>query len=260
MYWGSTLYYITTYQSDQAKMVSNVQVLWLDSGPSNGKIDTISRRFVLEKGDLHEGQIVRVRLSTKKCSKAKVWKAKIIKLSEDDRPREALRRKKKVTTTNNLPAHIRKSLQKLSEDEFCFTTASAPLPITHQEMEDEDKRRKRKREDDYEDNLRQEKRRKEDQEDKMRQERRKKEDEEDKARRERRRREEEEYQERRQRQLEEEEQWRTQKKELSNHSNDPNISFELFSPASTPIKSPIEFRIGYSPKPPAPVEVSYYYL
>ena len=103
--------------------------------------------------------------------------------------------------------------------------------------------------------MRQVKRRKEDQEDKMRQERRKKEDEEDKARRERRRREEEEYQERRQRQLEEEEQWRTQKKELSNHSNDPN---ELFSPAFTPIKSPIEFRIGYSPKPPAPVEVSYY--
>ena len=79
-------------------MSSTVQVEWLDSGPSKGKIDTINRRFVIDKGDLTKGQHVSVQMSTKKTSKAKVWKAKVVKTSLDDRPREPTRKRNREST------------------------------------------------------------------------------------------------------------------------------------------------------------------
>ena len=64
-----------------------VSVMWLDSGPSEGRIDTISRKFIVNDNKtekLKDGQLVEVRLSKKKGSKAKAWKARVVMSEKDE--------------------------------------------------------------------------------------------------------------------------------------------------------------------------------
>ena len=37
-------------------MSLNVTVMWMDSGSSQGKIDSINQKFILEEGTLNDGQ------------------------------------------------------------------------------------------------------------------------------------------------------------------------------------------------------------
>lgn len=129
-------------------MATSVTVVWLDAGQSEGKVDTISRKFVLDEGDLREGQEVSVQLTRKKGSRAKVWRAKVVGQAADKRAREPplkkrkpaaeekshgtstqVSRKKKKTADGRPPAHIRRSLEKLESDNFMFEVAPAPPPI-----------------------------------------------------------------------------------------------------------------------------------
>ena len=84
--------------------MDKIQVIWMDPGPSCGRVDTVSRKFILQEGILFDGQNVKVQLSKKKGSKAKVWNAKVVMMIDDDRAREpsSKRRKKEAA----VPAHI----------------------------------------------------------------------------------------------------------------------------------------------------------
>ena len=74
-----------------------------------------------------ERRPVRVQLSKKKGSRAKVWTSEIVAPPNvDKRPREP--KKKKEKGSKNPPDHIKKMTQ-LKEDEFTFSTGSPPPPI-----------------------------------------------------------------------------------------------------------------------------------
>ena len=82
--------------SGSVQMASFVTVEWTDPGQSQGKVDKISRKFILNEGKLSNNQEVRVQLSKKRESKARVWNAKVISETLDDRPREPAKRKRKL--------------------------------------------------------------------------------------------------------------------------------------------------------------------
>lgn len=107
--------------------MEKVTVCWLDPGSNQGKIDTISRGYVLDKGDLKDGQQVRIRMSKKKGSKAKIWNAHIIKLVDDDRPREPIRKRRpRRSKEEKLHDHLRECQQRQDEDDFTFDLCPAP--------------------------------------------------------------------------------------------------------------------------------------
>ena len=81
--------------SGSVQMASFVTVEWTDPGQSQGKVDKISRKFILNEGKLSNNQEVSVHLSKKRGSKARVWHAKVISETLDDRPREPAKRKRK---------------------------------------------------------------------------------------------------------------------------------------------------------------------
>ena len=103
-----------------------------------------------DKGELKEGQKVRVQLSKKKGSRAKVWTGEIVAPPNvDKRPREP--KKKKEKGSKNPPAHIKKVLTQLKEDEFTFSTGSPPPPIridltSTKQLEEKNRSEKHKRE------------------------------------------------------------------------------------------------------------------
>ena len=80
--------------------------------------------FIINKGERREGQKVRVQLSKKKESRAKIWTSEIVAPPNvNKRPRESKKKKKesgKEKGSKNPPPHIRKALTQLSEDEFTF--------------------------------------------------------------------------------------------------------------------------------------------
>ena len=88
-------------------------VKWIDEGAHFGKTDNIARCFIIDKGELKEGQKVRVQLSKKKGSRAKVWNGEIVAPPNvDKRAREPMKKKKesvKEKGSKNPPAHIKKS-------------------------------------------------------------------------------------------------------------------------------------------------------
>ena len=68
----------------------------MDVGPSQGKVETIFMKFVIGGDEfLEDGQMVRVQMTRKKASKAKVWNAQIVMLKYDTRPREPPRKRGK---------------------------------------------------------------------------------------------------------------------------------------------------------------------
>ena len=110
---------------------------------------------VSSSGELREGQKVRVQLSKKKGSRAKVWTGEIVAPPNvDKRPREPKKKKKesvKNKGSKNLPAHVRKALTQLKEDEFTFSTGSPPPPIridltSTKQLEEKKRSEKHKRE------------------------------------------------------------------------------------------------------------------
>ena len=60
-----------------------ITVGWLNPGPSIAKISE-GKEYVLDEGPLTDGQDVSVQLSKKKGSKAKIWRAKVVDLVEDN--------------------------------------------------------------------------------------------------------------------------------------------------------------------------------
>ena len=79
---------------------STVTVRWVDPGLSQGKTDTVARKFIQDEGDLVHGQKVKVQLSRKKGSRAKVWNATVVDQAKDDRAREPPKKKVKEEPTN----------------------------------------------------------------------------------------------------------------------------------------------------------------
>ena len=68
--------------------------IWLDKGKSQGKITSIARKFILDEGELLDGQVVAVQMSRRKDSKAKKWAAQVDNMTEDNRPKEPRRKRK----------------------------------------------------------------------------------------------------------------------------------------------------------------------
>ena len=96
-------------------------VKWIDEGAHFGKTNNIATCFIIDKEEIKEGQKVRVQLSKKKESRAKVWTGEIVAPPNVDKhPREP----KKISE-----AHIRKAQTQFKEDEFTFSTGSPPPPI-----------------------------------------------------------------------------------------------------------------------------------
>ena len=92
-----------------------------------GHINTV--RFVLEEEDLKAGQPVKVQLSRKKGLNAKMWNAVAFQVNdENDVPKEAKKSRKRKATEQQPPVHVRKSQQKLAEDEFTLKVGSATPP------------------------------------------------------------------------------------------------------------------------------------
>ena len=133
---------------------STVTVRWVDPGLSQGKTDTVARKFIQDEGDLVHGQKVKVQLSRKKGSRAKVWNATVVDQAKDDRAREPPKKKKskknQQTKEKKPPAHIRRSVENLENDEFEMEIGNVPPPTldgekqqentAHPEKEDEEKR------------------------------------------------------------------------------------------------------------------------
>lgn len=234
----------------------NVSVVWLDPGPSLGRIDSVSRQFILEEGSLEDGQEVRIQMSKKRNSKAKVWRAKVVNLSEQDiRPREP--RKKKKANDQEPPAHIRASMQKMQDDDFQFMIGEAPTCHHKGQEKDNDKNSKPK-EDGHEEEAERARRKQEEWKlEAMRQQ-----EEEHSKRLERWRKEEEEWKNwklkrlRDEKEMEEEFQRKKQRLEdelfqLEEECGEArlNNSVELFSPHKSPGQQPpVTVNIGYSPK------------
>lgn len=122
----------------------SVNVIWLDEGPSEGKISSVARRFNIDEGELEDGQDIRIQMSRRKDSKAKIWNAKVVKLVDDNRAREPGKKKKdtKEIAKNTKPprlrdpdmllhllSHIRKSMEKQQADDFCFSTENPAPPV-----------------------------------------------------------------------------------------------------------------------------------
>ena len=228
--------------------MDKVQVVWLDTGASCGRVDSVARRFILEEGPLEDGQDVTVQMSRKKGTKAKKWRAKVVMLVEDDRAREPARKKRRTAP----PAHIQRCQQQQQEDVFTFTTGHPPSPQgqTDQRTKETQERERAKAEE-----LLWEKRREE----------RLKEEEEWERRKAERLREEREWQRRREAQRMEEDEWEKRRKAreeeemlnlLHRQKNGPLLdsseddSLEEIM-ASTPRKEqhpPLSVTIGYSPQ------------
>lgn len=134
-------------------MSNPVTVCWQDPGPNQGKIETVMRKYILDKGDLSDGQIVSVQLTRKKSgSRAKVWSAMVIKLTDDGassarnktaaqkKPRTSTKPKRKANDGASCeppPAHIVKRLEEIQNDEeFRFDLGDAASPEqTPQQLE-----------------------------------------------------------------------------------------------------------------------------
>ena len=139
--------------------MASIIVKWLDRGVYFGKEDTVKRKFINE-GELEASQKLTIQLSSKKGSKANIWKAEVVSNAqkEDTRPRESIKK--------TVPVHIKKSFEKLSNDDFTFELSAAPrvrreeklqkrLEKMRREVEEEEKlfpqrREKRRREEEKE--------------------------------------------------------------------------------------------------------------
>ena len=89
---------------------------------SNGKMDTIYRKFILEDRDLKKNRVVRVQMSKKK--RAKICKDTIVSVEQDSQAKERSR-KRKCDNNNDVPTRIKKSLQKKQD---CFVITKGPAP------------------------------------------------------------------------------------------------------------------------------------
>lgn len=86
--------------------MDKIVVEWLDPGKSQGRIDIIFRKFILNDpfGPLSHGKEIAVQLS-KKGSKAKIRKARVVeKGNQDTRPTEPPSKKRRRTKQDR---HIR---------------------------------------------------------------------------------------------------------------------------------------------------------
>ena len=141
--------------------MASIIVKWLDKGVHFGKEDSVKRKFIIEEGELEPGQKVTIQLSSRKGLKAKIWNAEVVSNAEKDtRPRESIKK--------TVPAHIKKSFEKLSNDDFTFELSAAPRVRRDLEEEKLQKRiEKMRREVEEEEKLfqqRREKRRREEEE------------------------------------------------------------------------------------------------
>ena len=124
--------------------MEKIQVVWMDAGPSLGRVDTVARRYVLEDGPLVDGHEVHVQMSKKRGSKARIWNAKVVMLIDNDWAREPVKKRRKRDIT---PAHIRRCEEKQAEDQFEFTTGPPPDSMDKEEQLYDEKLRKRREED-----------------------------------------------------------------------------------------------------------------
>ncbi len=111
--------------------MQNVTVAWIETG----EIGQVNRRFILDEKD---GQDVRIQLSKKKGTRAKVWHAKVINLTEDTRPRESTckkGRKKKQTAQEKSEARILQCQEQQRDDVFEISLGASATPVAMDRVE-----------------------------------------------------------------------------------------------------------------------------